>query len=51
MTSASATGAGAARVAAVSRNTAETRIAVRLALDGSGRANLHTGIGDRKSVV
>ena len=45
MTSASATGAGAARVAAVSRNTAETRIAVRLVLDGSGRANLHTGIG------
>jgi imidazoleglycerol-phosphate dehydratase len=33
------------RVAEVTRNTAETRITVRLALDGSGRAQLHTGIG------
>ena len=33
------------RVAAVSRNTAETKIAVRVNLDGTGAAQLHTGIG------
>jgi imidazoleglycerol-phosphate dehydratase len=37
--------ATAPRKADVARNTAETRITVRLALDGSGRAQLHTGIG------
>ena len=37
--------ATAPRAAEVTRNTAETRITVRLALDGSGRAQLHTGIG------
>ncbi len=35
----------APRFAQVTRNTAETRIAVRLVLDGSGRSALHTGIG------
>ena len=35
----------APRAAQVTRDTAETRITVRLALDGSGRAQLHTGIG------
>ncbi len=35
----------APRAAEVSRTTAETRITVRLALDGSGRSRLHTGIG------
>ena len=39
------TTAGAPRAADVTRNTAETRITVRLALDGSGRSKLHTGIG------
>ncbi|MCZ4312379.1 imidazoleglycerol-phosphate dehydratase HisB [Comamonadaceae bacterium G21597-S1] len=39
------TTAGAPRAAEVTRNTAETRITVRLALDGSGRSKLHTGIG------
>lgn len=34
-----------ARVAEVSRNTAETQITVKLNLDGTGQANLHTGIG------
>jgi len=33
------------RVAEVTRHTAETRITVRVNLDGSGKANLHTGIG------
>ena len=34
-----------ARTAEVSRNTAETKITVRLNLDGTGRAKLATGIG------
>ncbi|APW39302.1 imidazoleglycerol-phosphate dehydratase [Rhodoferax koreense] len=33
------------RVAEVVRNTAETKISVRVNLDGTGRAKLHTGIG------
>ncbi len=33
------------RNAEVTRNTAETRITVRVDLDGSGKSNLHTGIG------
>lgn len=33
------------RCAEVTRNTAETRITVRVNLDGSGQANLRTGIG------
>ena len=33
------------RIAEVSRNTAETRITVRVNLDGTGQAKLHTGIG------
>ncbi|THT99262.1 imidazoleglycerol-phosphate dehydratase HisB [Lampropedia puyangensis] len=33
------------RIAEVNRHTAETRIHVRVNLDGSGVANLHTGIG------
>ena len=33
------------RTAEVSRNTAETKITVKLNLDGSGQANLSTGIG------
>ena len=33
------------RTAEVSRNTAETKITVKLNLDGSGHANLSTGIG------
>ena len=35
----------AARTAEVSRNTAETKITVKLNLDGTGQANLSTGIG------
>ena len=35
----------APRSAEVTRNTAETRITVRVNLDGSGKAKLHTGIG------
>lgn len=37
--------AGADRVAEVTRNTAETQITVRVNLDGTGAAKLHTGIG------
>ena len=33
------------RIAEVQRNTAETRIAVRVNLDGTGKAKLHSGIG------
>ncbi len=33
------------RTAQVTRNTAETRITVRVDLDGSGRSALHTGVG------
>ncbi len=33
------------RIAEVSRNTAETQILVKVNLDGSGQARLHTGIG------
>ena len=33
------------RTAEVTRNTAETRITVRVNLDGTGQARLHTGIG------
>ena len=33
------------RTADITRNTAETQIAVRVNLDGTGRANLSTGIG------
>ena len=35
----------APRTAEVSRNTAETQITVRVNLDGTGQAKLHTGIG------
>ena len=35
----------APRTAEVSRNTAETQIPVRINLDGTGQAKLHTGIG------
>lgn len=38
-------GAGAGRIAQVSRQTAETRISVRVNLDGTGQSRLHTGIG------
>ncbi|RZA32486.1 MAG: imidazoleglycerol-phosphate dehydratase, partial [Lysobacteraceae bacterium] len=37
--------AAGARTAAVTRHTAETRIDVRVDLDGTGRAKLATGIG------
>ncbi|RYF83022.1 MAG: imidazoleglycerol-phosphate dehydratase HisB [Comamonadaceae bacterium] len=40
-----AVGDANARVADVSRNTAETKIRVRLNLDGTGQAQLATGIG------
>ncbi|MDD5336753.1 MAG: imidazoleglycerol-phosphate dehydratase, partial [Rhodoferax sp.] len=33
------------RSAEVSRNTAETKITVKVNLDGSGQSRLHTGIG------
>lgn len=39
------TSTSSARVAQVSRNTAETQITVRVNLDGSGQAKLNTGIG------
>ena len=35
----------AARIAEVSRHTAETQISVKLNLDGTGQSRLHTGIG------
>ena len=39
------TSAMAPRIASVSRNTSETRITVRINLDGTGQSNLRTGIG------
>jgi imidazoleglycerol-phosphate dehydratase len=39
------TAAVAPRHAEVTRNTAETRITVRIDLDGTGKSRLHTGIG------
>ena len=36
---------GADRTAEVTRHTAETQITVRINLDGTGAAKLHTGIG------
>ena len=45
MTTPSAMAPLAPRTAEVSRNTAETQITVRLNLDGTGQANLSTGIG------
>ena len=41
----SVAGTVAPRHADVTRNTAETRISVRIDLDGSGKSQLHTGIG------
>ncbi|MBH1957946.1 MAG: imidazoleglycerol-phosphate dehydratase HisB [Burkholderiales bacterium] len=45
MTLSSTASLPAARTAEVSRNTAETRITVKLNLDGTGQASLSTGIG------
>ena len=44
-TSACAVDPAADRIAEVSRNTAETRITARINLDGTGQAQLSTGIG------
>ena len=33
------------RIAQITRNTNETQIKMTLNLDGSGKANIHTGIG------
>ncbi len=45
MTTPNAAPALALRTAEISRNTAETQITVKLNLDGTGKANLSTGIG------
>ncbi len=45
MTQASVPASVPPRIADVSRHTAETRITVRINLDGTGQAKLHTGIG------
>ncbi|WP_296448117.1 imidazoleglycerol-phosphate dehydratase HisB [Rhodoferax sp. UBA5149] len=45
MTTSISTPSLAPRTAEVSRNTAETKITVRVNLDGTGQAKLHTGIG------
>jgi imidazoleglycerol-phosphate dehydratase len=45
MTTPTPTPTVAPRIAEVSRNTAETKIRVKVNLDGTGKANLHTGIG------
>jgi imidazoleglycerol-phosphate dehydratase len=45
MTTPSSIPAVSPRIAEVSRNTAETKITVRVNLDGTGRAKLSTGIG------
>jgi imidazoleglycerol-phosphate dehydratase len=45
MTTPTPTPTAAPRIAEVSRNTAETKIRVKVNLDGTGKANLHTGIG------
>ena len=39
------TAQSAARIAEVSRNTAETQITVKINLDGTGQSKLSTGIG------